>query len=175
MSTWETFLPVVDPSKQDLAPAADAAWCLQKGIEPEAPALLVQLRDEVLPLIRRLEREHDLSWYSFLIHAYDIVPTAPDDKRAFIHLRLRADDDRDNFVLPPAWLWTRKVELSHEIAGVDTSVLDVDEAWRIIGDQSAWLLDFIEAHHSGTDPLTLTKHVKQFLHFWANQCQMRVA
>lgn len=181
---WETFLPVADPSKLDLAPAADAAWLMSKGCEPEAPALLVQLRDQVLPLVRKLESPYSyLEWFSFLVHDHASgVPTTADDKRCYIHLRLKLRKFKRREVIPSMprllsdpWQMTRKVDLSREIAGVDSKVLDVDEAWSQLGKQSAWLLSFIEAQDPKADGLQLVRHVRQFLHYWANMAQIRVA
>jgi hypothetical protein len=186
--TWETFLRIVDPSKQDLAPIADAAWCTAKGIEPEAPELLLQLRDEVLPLVRRLEKGTPaLTWFSFLVHNRESgVPTTPEDHGAYIHLRMmfkrgEAPDFDLTRVIPPAWAMTHKCELSSEIAGFDLKALSlignegVDRVWYLIGAQSKMFLSLIENHRPDTDGLTLTKHVRQFLHFFANMAQMRVA
>jgi hypothetical protein len=173
---WETFLPVSRGATSDLAPAADAAWLASKGIEAQSPMILRQLRLEVLPLVRRLEAvTSGLRWYSFLIHdGASGVPTAPDDKSIYVHLRLAfltaADID-----LPAEWLMTRRTELSREIAGVDTSALDIDAAWEFLGAQSALLLRLIELHGDKADDLAVLKHVKQFWHYFANMVQMRVA
>ncbi len=180
---WETFLPIVayEPSKKDAAPACDMAWMMAKGIEAESPALLVQLRDEVLSLVKRLAPY--IEWYSFLVHDYASgVPTTLDDKRCFIHLRFKMRKFRRREVIPyvpfmmeKCWLMTREVELSRSIAGVDASVLDVDRAWAELGKQSAWFLSFIECLDKNADGYQLVRHVRQYLHFFANMAQMRVA
>jgi len=180
---WETFLPI-EPyasSKKDAAPACDLAWMMAKGIEAESPALLVQLRDEVLPLVKRLSPY--LEWYSFLVHDYASgVPTTADDKRCFIHLRFKMRKFRRREVVPhvpfmmsKSWVLTRQVELSRSIAGVDPKVLDVDRAWAELGKQSEWFLNFIECMDKRADGYQLVRHVRQYLHFFANMAQMRVA
>jgi len=178
---WETFLPIATWHTADLAPAADTAWLLSKGCEATSPALLVQLRDEVLPTVRRLAPY--IEWFSFLVHdRASGVPTTEDDKRCYIHLRLKLRTFRQHEVIPAIsrflsdpWKFTRKVDLSREIAGVDPKVLDVDRAWAELGKQSEWLLNFIEACDENADGLQLVRLVRQFLHFWANMTQMRVA
>jgi hypothetical protein len=178
---WETFLPIATWHTADLAPAADTAWLLSKGCEAASPALLVQLRDEVLPTVRRLAPY--IEWFSFLVHdRASGVPTTEDDKRCYIHLRLKLRTFRRREVIPAIsrflsdpWQFTRKVDLSREIAGVDPKVLDVDRAWAELGKQSEWLLNFIEACDENADGLQLVRLVRQFLHFAANQTQMRVA
>jgi len=179
---WETFLPIEPyaPSKKDAAPACDLAWMMAKGIEAESPALLVQLRDEVLPLVKRLSPY--LEWFSFLVHdRASGVPTTEDDKRCYIHLRCKLRKFRRREVVPhmrllgEPWLMTRQVELSRSIAGVDPKVLDVDRAWAELGKQSEWFLNFIECMDKKADGYQLVRHVRQFLHFFANMAQMRVA
>jgi hypothetical protein len=178
---WETFLPIATWHTADLAPAADTAWLLSKGCEAESPALLVQLRDEVLPTVRKLGRY--IEWFSFLVHdRASGVPTTEDDKRCYIHLRLKLRKFQRREIIPSIprflsdpWQFTRKVDLSREIAGVDPKVLDVDRAWAELGEQSAWLLNFIEACDAHADGLQLVRIVRQHLHFFANMTQMRVA
>lgn len=185
-SMFETFLPVAEPIKGDLAPEGDPTYLAARGVEPEAPAILRQIRDDVLPLVRRLEA-YGLEWYSFLIHSYQSgVPTTPEDPKAYIHLRLSFKLYQDGMTdpahlkphLPERWLMTRKIELSREIAGVYPATLvddDIERAWWMIGEQSVWLLSLIEQHKADADGLALTRHVRQFLHYFANATQMKVA
>lgn len=171
---WELFLPVAKASQMDVPADADAAWLISKGIEPEAPSVLLQYRDKVLPLIRSLERRGGLEWYSFLIHGYASgVPTMADDPRAFIHLRLSFSAPLERF--PDDWSWPRPVQFdfSQDIAGLSGSSLDMRQAWRLIGEQSKWFLSLLEQQPTA-DGLTLVKHTRQFLHFFANMAQMRV-
>jgi hypothetical protein len=74
-----------------------------------------------------------------------------------------------------SWVLTRQVELSRSIAGVDPKVLDVDRAWAELGKQSEWFLNFIECLDKKADGYQLVRHVRSFLHFFANMSQMRVA
>lgn len=173
---WETFLPVPALILTDAAPVADAAWLTCRGVEPESPSILLCLRDHVLPLVRKFESHHALTWYSFLIHDRSSgVPTADDDRCLYVHLRLCVPDLNVDLaaVLPPEWAMTRRTKLG-AIAGVEPAVLDAEQAWQIIGQQSAWLLALLESMPSA-DGLQLVAHVRQFLHFSANACQMRVA
>ena len=180
---WETFLPLAPAAslKDAVAPVCDATWLMAKGIEAESPALLLQLRDEVLPLVKLLGSY--VEWYSFLVHNHASgVPTAADDTRAYIHLRikLRKSHRREivpsmRLILSAPWKFTRQVELSRAIAGVDARVIDVDRAWEELGKQSAWLLEFIDACDKNADGYQLVRHVRQFLHYFANMTQMRVA
>lgn len=172
--SWESFWPLPDPLKTDLAPELDAEWLAARGIDPDAPLVLRCLRDEVLPIIRDLEDAGTLSWYSFFIHGYASgVPTTPDDRRSFIHLRFVLNS-LTTPRLPEGWLFTRRRPLSPEIAGIRVTALadgDIDTAWRLIGVQSAWVLAFVE-QHKNADMLDLVKHARQFLHFFVNMTQV---
>jgi hypothetical protein len=185
---WETFLHVDDSRVSDAAPVLDDAWLAARGVESISPIVFRHLRDEVLPLVRRLEHEEGLVWFFFLIHdRASGVPTTPDDKGLYIHMRMefvrRGPDFDLSMLLPPEWSMTRRAELPGEIAGVDAMAFngDVGRAWRLMGEQSAWLVRLVEAHaeiyDSGKpiDELTYVRHAKQFLHFLANMCQMRVS
>ncbi len=174
MKIWETFLKI-EPNP-DLAPEMDATWCLSRGIDPDAPVVIKLLRDEVLPLVTRLEK-NGLSWYSFLTHNRDSgVPTTADDKNAYIHLRLDFAYSAKSPVsleLGPLWTMTREVEQPKEIAGISCDALLIDQAWDLIGEQSQWLLFLIQSHQSDSIP-QLVIHIRQYLHFFANMCQIRV-
>ena len=171
---WESFWPLPSPLQADQAPELDAGWLAARGIDPGAPLVLGCLRDEVLPLVRRLEGDGTLAWYAFLIHGYASgVPTPPDDPRSFVHLRLVVKK-RAPLRLPERWLFTRRAPLLKEIAGISASALvtkDIDAAWWLIGAQSAWVLSFIE-QHKDADMLDLIRHAKQFLHFFVNMTQV---
>lgn len=171
---WESFWPLPDPLQSDRAPELDAAWLAARGIDPGAPLVLRCLREEVLPLVRRMERAQSLLWYSFLVHGHASgVPTVPDDRRTFIHLRLVTQRGAVP-QLPVGWLFTRQQPLSPQIAGVQTSALaarSADAAWRLIGAQSEWVLAFVE-QHADADVLDLLRNARQFLHFFVNMMQM---
>lgn len=179
--SWETFIRIESPSVLDQAPAGDPTYLALRGVEEEAPVLLRQLRQMAIHL-QDLRRLGAIGWYCFLVHAYDIVPTTPDDRSHYIHLRFSVPETphREEDVpamLPPTWLMTRKKDLSQEIAGVDTKHLLGQSlgAWLHLGFQSEWLLTFLVDHPPDTEPLQLVRHVRQFLHFFANMAQMKVA
>jgi len=190
MDAWETFLPIAKSLRLDEAPTADSMFLASRGIDADAPIVIAHLRRDVLPLIRALE-QGAIIWYAFLIHDRNSgVPTTADDDRAFIHLRLKFEHDPlNNWDLaefltdghwlrqPSPWVLTRRCELSTDMAGVDCHALrgKSEHAWQLLGAQSEWVLDLIEAHVPDADNYTMLKHCRQFLHFFANMLQMRVA
>jgi hypothetical protein len=134
-------------------------------------AYLQQLRSQVLPEIRNLERTGAIRWYAFLIHpASQLGGREPMDGRLFIHLRLEPTSslDPNSFIraLPPHFLNPTVTGLS-SITGLDGSILtgaDWAQAWKIHGECSSWILNLIEGH-AGDIPV---KQIVQFLHFITN-------
>jgi hypothetical protein len=56
----------------------------------------------------------------------------------------------------------------------DTSLLKhegIEEIWRIIGEQSAWLLETLNAYKEDIDIPPL--HITEFLHYYSNMTQLR--
>lgn len=172
--TWETFLRVEPLTLRDEAPPLDDQWMIQRGVDPSSPAVLRHLRDDVVPLVNDLRPE--LWQFSFLVHAFPLVPTEATDTALYIHLRLEFLDNPVEPVmraLAAKWRFTRRWDKG-EIAGVDSQVVDVDSRWDLLERQSEWLLNLVEEHRDA-DLGTLVKHVRQYLHFFANMAQMRVA
>lgn len=176
---WETFL-LISPGTTDEAPAADPAYLIAKGMEPEAPQVLRLLRQHVIPAIELLKTEK-LNWYSFLVHNRDSgVPTTEDDKNCYIHLRVRFEDKID-LRLPLPFCMTRPIELGREVAGVDRKLLaaqpfdPIDLVWDLIGEQSQFLVRVVGLHRDGIDDFELLKQIRQFLHYFSNMTQMRIA
>lgn len=137
------------------------------------------IREKIFPLISRLENEEIINWYCFLIHdGKHGVPTNENDKNPYFHIRfaLIKDIDPKNF-LPDYCVLTRKIEVGwvEEITGIDKPLLkneEIEEAWRIIGEQSEWLSRTLDIFKSDVDiPL---RDIGQFLHFYANMTQLRI-
>lgn len=140
------------------------------------------LRFKISPMVSWLKDNGVINWYCFLIHDRGSgVPTTEDDDNPYFHIRfaLEKDVESDEFLLslPNYCIMTRKMERNQveSISGIDKSLLkneEIEEAWRIIGEQSEWLLEMLNIHKEDADiPL---QHVAQFLHFFANITQLQV-
>lgn len=133
-------------------------------------AYLVQLRQQVIPHIRKLQQEDKLRWYSFLIHGSDMLGgrTPPMDRNLYIHLRLepKPEVDIDAFIaqLPDHFRQPQLCPLK-EIAGINASIIrdqDWAIAWKIHGEASEWVVTLLEGHANNPVPI---QQIIQFMHF----------
>ena len=170
---WESFLPLRAAVRSDLAPPADPAWLMARGIEADAPVVFRAVRDHLLPIVRQLERERAIQWYAFPVHDLSSgVPTTAEDKDAYLHFQFRARSPKWEWKPPVPWMMTRRAGIPDAMAGVEK--IGIERALRIWGEQSAWYLALVEAH-VGVDEVEAMMEVRQFLHFFANMAQMRIA
>ena len=140
------------------------------------------IRFKIHPMISWLKDNEMINWYCFLIHDKKSgVPTAENDNNPYFHVRfaLEKDVDPDGFLvsLPNYCVMTRKVsrERVESIMGLSKALLEnekIEEAWRIIGEQSEWLLNMLNIYKEDVDiPI---QQIAQFLHFYANMTQLQV-
>lgn len=176
MKCVETFLRIERSLLSDVAPEADADWLRSRGIEPEALDVVRLVRAHVVPLVAKF----NLLRYVLLIHgSLNGVPTSVDDPHAYLHLRIIVPSDvacgtvKKKIMAP--WTMTRISTLSSDMAGVDTVRLPIDRAWQLLADQSRWFVESIASHDASVSDFQVLKHLRQFLHFFANMAQMRVA
>ncbi|MFA6601197.1 MAG: hypothetical protein WC352_04695 [Candidatus Omnitrophota bacterium] len=160
-------------------PAPDRAFETFIKINPGDDCLQV-LGQKVKPLIEELTLTKKIGWYCFLVHDRNSgVPTAPDDDSSYWHLRLelapQIEPEALASSLPSYCLMTRKIFFGDEIGGIDKNLLkngNVMDAWRILGEQSEWMLRMLDIHTG--EGLPLRRQVAQFLHYFANMAQMHV-
>ena len=135
------------------------------------------IRSKIRPLIKLLRDNGIINWYCFLIHNRESgVPTSEQDKDAYVHIRfdLKKLADPADF-LPNYCVMTSKVERNktQDIAGINKSLLQagqIEEVWRIIGEQSEWVMKMLAIYEEDVDvPLD---QIAQFLHFFFNMVLM---
>jgi len=70
---------------------------------------------------------------------------------------------------------TRKTGRIESITGIDKSLLKeerIEEAWRVIGEQSEWAIDLLNTYKEDVQiPLS---QIMQFLHYFFNMMQLGV-
>jgi len=139
------------------------------------------IRSKISPMISRLKENDLIDWYCFLIHDRNSgVPTSEDDRNPYFHIRfaLKRDVDPNEVLslLPNHCVMTRHIERRLEsIAGINKSIIkneEIEEAWRIIGEQSEWFLEMLNIHREDVD--IPPQQIAQFLHYYANMTQLQV-
>jgi len=131
---WETFIKI--------------------GLPNEVPhtKFYPLIRTKVYPTISDLEQKGLIDWYCFLVHNKKSgVPTTEDDDNLYFHIRfsLKKEINSKDF-LPNYCVMTRHIEHGLEsITGINKSIIrneEIEEAWRIIGEQSEWFLEMLSIH-----------------------------
>jgi len=130
-----------------------------------------QLRQELIPYIRELQKRDLFNWFSFLIHGpKELNKREPIDNKSYIHIRLEPKGciDINDFIkeLPKHFLNPTQVTLSN-IYKLDSSFLQDKNwgyAWKLIGESSEWVLSLIEIHEKEIPE----EQTIQFLHFITN-------
>jgi len=162
---WETFIRIekfdpITPNK----PFIDISKIIR------------MIRVQVHTMISRLIREGTINWYCFLIHTKNRVPTTKDDNNAYFHIRVSVTNNTEPS-FPDYCVMTRRIERDwvKSISGIDKSLLkneEIEEAWRIIGEQSEWLLKMLNIHKEDVE--VPPRQIGQFYHFFANMAQIGV-
>jgi hypothetical protein len=133
------------------------------------------IRTKLYPMLHNLKEEHTIKWYCFLLHGSRIKG----DPNYYFHIRLEPKDeikDREqvNNILPDycekeMTVLCKDVENITTISGIDKPLLkneEIEEAWRILGEQSQWLMDMLNIYKNEVNvPIN---NITQFMHFFLN-------
>jgi len=156
-------------------PNLEKMWDTFIKIEPQT-SLQKIIRTKIYPLISGLTNKGIISWYFFLIHDRNSgVPTTKDDNNAYFHIRvsLRNTIEPKDFSesLPSDCIMTRKIERKwvESILGLDKSLMkneEIEEAWKIMGEQSEWIINMLNIHRENVEvPI---EQITQFMHYYLN-------
>ena len=142
------------------------------------------IRSKIHPMISHLKNNDMINWYCFLMHNRESgVPTTEDDNNPYWHIRFEPKQDMNpKDFLPKYCVMTRKVKFEW-VADIsigrgevmDKSLLkngEIEEVWRIIGEQSEWLLSLLDIYKE--DVKITSKQVSPFLHYYSNMTQLRI-
>jgi hypothetical protein len=119
-------------------------------------------------VISILEKGKVMDWYYFLIHGRE------NDSNCYFHIvfSLREGVESKDFLnsLPSYCLDLKHLERGYgeSISGIEKTLLkddEIEEAWRIIGRQSEWIIDVVNIHKDREIP---TQQFMQFMHFYMN-------
>ena len=133
------------------------------------------IRLRLYPLLNTLKAEDKIKWYCFLLHPSRIKG----DQNFYFHIRLEPkeeikDKEQVNALLPDycekeMTALCKDVENITSISGIDKTLLrneEIEEAWRILGEQSQWLMDMVNIYKDDINiPIG---NITQFMHFFLN-------
>ena len=153
-------------------PVLDQMWETWVRIGPRAGLTLKMLQDtirnRICPVVSHLEKKKVINWYHFLLHDY---PRDPSNR--YFHIRFsvignikRAED----LGLPEYCVSTEKIAPIRNIDGINRALLkneEIEEAWRIIGEQSEWIINLVNIHREDIEGIPIGQFV-QFMHFFMN-------
>lgn len=126
------------------------------------------IRNKIHPMVSRLQEQGTINWYHFLLHPYPKDPA-----NAYFHVRFSIKKDIetvDDLNLPEYCVPPEKTGPLRNIAGINRALLrneEIEEAWRIIGEQSEWIINLINIHKEDAGWISIDQFV-QFMHFFMN-------
>ncbi len=140
------------------------------------PQVFNTIRSKLSPMLQGLKKDQTIKWYCFLIHG----SRKTGDPNLFFHIRLEPKDEINdkaqiNNILPDycekemTALFMDVEGNSQEINGIDKNLLkngEIEEAWRILGEQSEWLMNMLNIYKDNVEiPIG---QITQFMHFYLN-------
>jgi len=126
------------------------------------------IRDKIYPMISQLMNKGTINWYHFLYRGQK-----KDQDNAYFHIRFSVTSDFEeskDIGLPEFCDLTKKIGPILEISGIDRSLLKdekIEEAWRIMGEQSEWVMSMLNGHKEDVG-LVPIKQIIQFMHYFMN-------
>ena len=173
---WETFIKIPDLTQMLKAfqknPTRDNMVRINN-------CMFNTIRVKIYPMISQLKSNGIIDWYHFLIHK----SRRKDDPNLYFHIRFEPkkdikDKEHVNDFLPEYCERdkTRQCKGVESIAGIDKSLLkneEIEEAWRIIGEQSEWLLNMLSIYKEDVEMPALKEQIKQFFHYYFNMTNLQ--
>ena len=155
-------------------PDLNRVWETYIKIDAEQ-SLVSVIRSKLYPMLNSLKTNKKITWYCFLIHQSRIQ----NDQNLYFHIRFEPQDgindkEQVNQILPDfceknITALCKNVEDIQHIFGIDKGILkneDISEAWRILGEQSEWIMNLVNIHKENIDvPIG---QITQFMHFYLN-------
>jgi len=114
--------------------------------------------------ILQLKKTGKINWYYFLYH------NKPDDPtNGYFDVVFTTTSEEPTKFLPEYCVDTKKISPITEISGIDSSILkdtNIVEAWRLIGEQSQFIIDLVRTHDENSE--IPPKQIARFMHYFMN-------
>jgi hypothetical protein len=152
-------------------PNLDRLWRIKITVEPSVSdqdrfnQVRRGIESQVTQLVSVLEKLVD--WYYFLIHGdkfllyFDVVVSL---RNEVTEETLKDSVHTLTYCSTPE----RLHDFGKSISNITTTQLkndDILEAWKLIGEQSEWIIKMVNAHKKGA---LMIEQFKQFMHFFTN-------
>ncbi|MGD0071662.1 MAG: hypothetical protein ABSB71_08915 [Candidatus Bathyarchaeia archaeon] len=141
----------------------------QDTIDGDFRGSVSTIKSQITEVVSVLETKKMIDWYYFLIHGKD---NDPNNLYFDVIFSVKEGIESEEFVkvLPSYCLEPKHLDrgFGESIAGIKKELLnneEIEEAWRIIGEQSEWIIHMVNIHKDGE--LTIQQFI-QFMHFYMN-------
>lgn len=148
-------------------PNLNKMWRTWVKIGPKSQLTHKMLQDTIrhkMYRISQLQKMGEITWYYFLYH------NKPNDTaNGYFDVVFTSNRGDPNEFLPEYCVNTEKILPRRRITGIDRTILeekDIAEAWRIIGEQSDFIIDLVRAHTENSE--IHPQQIAQFMHYFMN-------
>jgi len=137
------------------------------------------IREKVASTISVLKAKGNIDWYCFFIHDKNSgVPTSTDDEYLYFHIIFALKKHINPVDVLPIYCvltrkadseWAKSISVDNNGAKFDVSLLkdeSIEEVWRLIGEQSEWLLNLLTAFKENVN--IPASYIKRFLNYYTD-------
>jgi len=136
---------------------------IHTGKEPIRKLFQDTIRDK-LQQILQLQKKGKIAWFHFQWRT-----KVDDPANLYFDVVFTTDSDDPDDFLPEYCIDTEKIVIDKSISGIDEELLvgeDIKEAWRIIGEQSEFIVNMVCSHKGNVE--IPPSQIAQFIHFFMN-------
>lgn len=136
---------------------------IQMDIQSPFKSFQDTIRVKISPLLQ-LQKQGQINWFYFLYH-----PKPDDATNFYFDIVFTTEKENPSSFLPKHCISTEKIDPMNSLAGIDVGILrdaDIREVWKIIGEQSEFIINLINSHKA--DAEIHAGQIAQFMHFFMN-------
>lgn len=148
-------------------PDLDKMWRTWIKIGPKNQLTLKMLQDTIRHQLNKISKLHEtgeVCGYYFLLHNKH-----EDQSNAYFDVIFTTDKEDPNTFLPRCCIDTKKIPPDKKISDIDVTLLvngDSTEGWRIVGEQSEFIIKLVCAHKENME--IPSDQIVKFMHFFMN-------
>ncbi len=138
---------------------------IQSGNQPTPKMFQDAIRQRMQPILQ-LQKSGEIAWFYFTWH----TENAPDLANLYFDVVFTTERKEPDEFLPGYCTKAKKIDPMKSIAGIEEKFLegeDIRKAWKIIGEQSEFIINLVCSHKKETE--IPPRQIMQFMHFFMNQ------